>query len=231
MEQEIEAIGQEVKEFADRLIQKAEEDEELGKLYKGTQIFFSPVVKNPQILFLGINPGSGYFNNVHKPVYKFEPQEQMEYVSEEYALSDDWKYVFGYGCYKDRPEKENLHRPDILENACKTNCFFFATKDSADLKKLIRLSGKYFGAELVEKSKDWTRRIVRFLEPEIIICEGKLAFEYFENFFRPEVEIVDNGDDYKCAKLGNSTVLMFSRRVDSRFKDIETVIDRIADFL
>ena len=231
MEQEIEAICQEVKEFADRLIQRAGEDEELGKLYKGTQVFLSPVKKNPQILFLGINPGAGYFNNNHEPVYKFGPQEQMEYVSEEYALSDDWKYVFGYGCYKDRPETENLHRPDILENACKTNCFFFATKDSADLKKLIRLSGKYFGAELVEKSKDWTRRIVRFLDPEIIICEGKQAFEYFENFFRPELEITDNGDDCKCAKLGNSTVLMFSRRVDSRFKDIDTVVDRIADFL
>ena len=229
MEQEIEAIGQEVKEFADRLIQKAEEDGELGKLYKGTQIFFSPVKKNPQILFLGINPGAGGFKYTKKPVYKFGPQEQMEYVSEEYALSDDWKYVFGYGWHKDKPH--TLHRPDILENACKTNCFFFATKDSADLKKLIRISGKYFGAELVEKSKDWSRRIVRFLDPEIIICEGKQAFEYFENFFRPEVEIIDNGDDYKFAKLGNSTVLMFSRRVDSRFKDIEAVIEKIADFL
>ncbi|MBD5399423.1 MAG: hypothetical protein HDR57_02140 [Treponema sp.] len=229
MEQEIEAIGQEVKEFADRLIQKAEEDEELGKLYKGTQIFFSPVKKNPQILFLGINPGSGYFNNVHKPVYKFEPQEQMEYVSEEFNLSDDWKYVFGHSWYKDNPN--SLRRPDILENACKINCFFFATNNSKDLKKLIKLSGKYFGNELVEKSKDWTRRIVRLLEPKIIICEGKQAFVYFENFLHPELEITDNGDDYKCAKLGNSTVLMFSRRVDSRFKDIETVIDRISDFL
>lgn len=229
MEQEIEAIGQEVKEFADRLIQKAGEDEELGKLYKGTQIFFSPVKKNPQILFLGINPGAGGFKYTQKPVYKFEPQEQMEYVSEEFNLSDDWKYVFGHSYYKDNPK--SLHRPDILENACKTNCFFFATKDSADLKKLIRLSGKYFGAELVEKSKDWTRRIVRLLEPKIIICEGKQAFVYFENFLRPELEIVDNGDDYKYAKLGNSTVLMFSRMINSRFKYIETVIDRIADFL
>lgn len=229
MEQEIETIGQEVKEFADRLIQRANEDEELGKLYKGTQIFFSPVVKNPQILFLGINPGSGYFNGTHKPVYKFEPQEKMEYVSEEFNLSDDWKYVFGHSWYKDNPD--SLQRPDILENACKINCFFFATNNSRDLKKLIKLSQKYFGNELFVKSKDWTRRIVRFLEPQIIICEGKQAFVYFENFFRPELEIIDNGNDYKYAKLGNSTVLMFSRTINSRFKDIGTVIDQIGCFI
>lgn len=227
-EKEFAAIQAEVKELADKVIALAENDEELKNLYRGTQIYFSPIQTNPEIMFLGINPGPGYYKHNDKtPVYRLEPTERIEYLTEEYNLADDWKYVFG---------EKNLNYISGLENAFKTNCFYFATDDSKSLEKLIRVSAKHLKNEIAEKSKDWTTRMIKLVSPKILICEGFGAFDYLKRFMGNELVICDEetkqaGKNCKCARLGEIIVFGFARDISSRFKEIEIVIDKIDEYL
>ena len=222
------AIQAEVKELADRIILLTEKDEELKSLYRGTTIYFSPIQENPDIMFLGINPGAGHYNHTNNtPIYNFEPLEEMEYLSQEYNLANDWQYVFG---------EKNLNCIGVLEWAFKTNCFYIATDDSKKLKRFIQLSGKYLKNEIIEKSKGWTIRMIKLISPKILICEGFAAFDYLKNFLGDELVICDEeskqaGENCKCARFRNIVVFGFKRDVSSRFKDIEIVIDKIDEYL
>ena len=61
MNEEFEIIQKEVKTLADKIIKLTETDEQLKHLYKGTQIYMSPIQIKPEIMFLGINPGAGHY--------------------------------------------------------------------------------------------------------------------------------------------------------------------------
>jgi len=77
---------------------------------------FSPVFENPDFLFLGINPGSGFFKHNGIKVKKYSPLEKSEYETEEYNLQSEWKYVFG--------EKEKINNLPLLYNSPKINFSF-----------------------------------------------------------------------------------------------------------
>jgi len=45
----------------------------VDKYYKGIQVFFSPLVYKPKVMFLGINPGAGFYNENNRPVKRYSP--------------------------------------------------------------------------------------------------------------------------------------------------------------
>lgn len=159
-------LKQEVSDYQDLILKITTTDNAVKDIYKGCQVLFSPLIERPEILFIGINPGAGYLDRYGESVNKLTPQNELEYLSsgENYRLLQETIKVF-----KDADKMDNL------KGAVKTNHCFFATKSTADLSLLVK---KLDNAGLSPNVKfdDWTRRLIKMINPEIIICEGVNAF-------------------------------------------------------
>lgn len=195
----LEKLQNEVKVFADKIIKISKSDEKVKKLYKGVQIYFSPIQEKPKFMFLGINPGSGYFDYNHECVYRFEPLEEIEYKTYDYKLAVEWKYVFG--------NKENmLNRMDLLENAFKTNLYYIATKDKKDLDVLRRYLSNNYGLreECFIKPNEWTKTFVDVIKPEIILCEGFTVYNELKRVYPELNHIKEFNKNYKISYINNN---------------------------
>lgn len=134
--------------------------------YKGVQILFSELKHKPKFMLIGINPGPGYYNKYHENVLKYEEAEELEYFEETYRLGEETKHLFKLAdCF------------DELYNAVKTNWTFLATPNANELDKLMGKLLYDHNINLYTKSDYWAKRMIQLVQPEIIICEGKKAFD------------------------------------------------------
>lgn len=202
--EKLEKLQNEVKAFADKIIEISKSDEKVKDLYKGVQIYFSRIQEKPKFMFLGINPGSGYFDTTGECVYVFEQAAEMDYIPDnpKYILANQWKNIFG--------NKDNmLNRMDLLENAFKTNLYYISTKDKKDLDKLRRHLSNNYGLreECFRKPYEWTKTFIDVIKPEIILCEGFTVLDELKKIY-PEMNCVKEdwgfNSYYKIAYLDNS---------------------------
>lgn len=200
-------------------------DVEIQTLYRGTSLWYSPIVENPEVMFLGINPGAGFYNNNnHQLCHFFEPLKIMEYTDpkQDYQLKWEWMYVFG---------EKGLNRLDVLSKSVKTNFCYLATEDEAALKKLFtQIRGKLNIAPY-EIFGNWTRQIIQQINPKLLICEGKDALEFlktwsFKNEYKDEAPV--NG--LKKGTIGNIKVLQVSRTY-STLKNADSIISEIGKLI
>ena len=147
------------------------------KYYKGIQIMFSPLIIRPKVMFIGINPGAGFFNTNNRHVKRFSPLENSEYLKGEYRLAQQTRKLF---------DKAGLTSED-LKNSVKSNCFFFATKNEKELHQFL---SHLKPTKVYNKSEKWIDDLVNLIKPSIIICEGKSAFSRFVK--NKNCEINDN---------------------------------------
>ena len=149
----------------------------IDKYYKGIQILFSPLFIRPKVMFIGINPGSGFFNTNKKLVKRFSPLENSEYLNGEYRLAQQTRKLFDIA---------GLTSED-LKNSVKSNCFFFATRNEKELHQFL---SHLKPTKVYNKSEKWIDELVNLIKPKIIICEGKSAFSRFVK--NKDCEIKDN---------------------------------------
>lgn len=177
-------------------------------------------------MFIGINPGAGFYNGTGKRVMNFCPLEKSEYETEEYNLQNDWVTIFG-----DKYEINNL---ELLFNSFKTNCSFFATKDSKSLTLLKSKLKKYFGNKIENKEKEWISKIIDYVDPKLIICEGFAAYNNLLNLISNKdikVNETEKGN-VRCSYLNNYIPIVgFKRNISSRFVDIEEVVDTLLSYM
>lgn len=227
MQSEIEQMQNEVDNLANQIEEICKTDKEVDDLYLGTQVYFSPLKKQMDLMFIGINPGSGSYKYGGKKPHSITPLEKSGYETEEFALQDDWKAIFG--------ENEKINNLDLLYSGFKTNCSFVATKDSNALSKLKSLLKNKYKLDIAQKEKQWVKTLIAYVEPEIIICEGYGAFSELQNMFTADEFKIDEtakSNTHKIAYLNSYIpVLGFKRRVDSRFENIEDVVDTLCEFL
>ena len=200
-------------------------DAEIQTLYRGTSLWYSPIVDNPEVMFLGINPGAGFYNNNnHQLCHFFEPLKIMEYVDEtqSYQLKWEWNYVFG---------EKGLNRLDVLARSVKTNFCYLATEDEAALKKLFtQIRGKLNIAPY-EVFGNWTRQVVQQIHPKLLICEGKDALEFLRNWsFKNEYKEIENAANLRKGQIGDIKVLQVSRTY-STLKNADGIISEIGKIL
>lgn len=155
-----------------RIVDKLDEGPMFKRFYTGWKVWFSPVLDNPKILFIGINPGG--VEGVEADV---EPDGQLQYIYDEsptWYLKNDTLKVFY--------DKRISNRID-LEDCVKTNYYYLATrKFNSNFYKLVEFLGRQsdkqgLGDIFLEKSKLWTQQLIQVLKPKIIICEGVTAFD------------------------------------------------------
>jgi hypothetical protein len=53
----------EVKGLNERILDECKKNDKIENLYRGCQIFFSPVKEKHEVMLIGINPGPGYYNS------------------------------------------------------------------------------------------------------------------------------------------------------------------------
>ena len=196
-------------------------DAEIQALYRGTSLWYSPIVENPEIMFLGINPGAGFYNNNnHQLCHFFEPLKIMEYTDpkQDYKLKWEWMYVFG---------EKGLNRMDVLAKSVKTNFCYLSTNNERTLKKLFtQIRGKLNIAPY-EVFGNWTRQVVQQIHPKLLICEGKLALEFLRDWsFKNEYKEIESAADLRKGQIGDIKVLQVSR-ARSTLKNADGIINEI----
>ncbi len=202
-----EIMKPEIELFHTEMMEKLNSDEQIKKLYTGWKVWFSPILINPEILFIGINPGGGEGGDL-----TLEPDGILQYIFDESAgfnLKDDINEVFN--------EKELFDLVD-LAYCVKTNYYYLATKNSDEIKKIGDFLGREkdksgLGDKFFQNSKKWSNQILDIIKPNLIICEGKTAFILLTQFALELKKIETNGQDvftFYCEKL-NATIIMFER--------------------
>jgi hypothetical protein len=197
-------LEKEVRKLHFQLMECAEKSPEIAQLYKGCQIWYSPILVKPKILLIGFNPGAGYFNWEGKIVEQFEPLTALEYYLSDHSLANQTKKLF-----------QLMDKEDVLRNnTVKINFYFFATSNVTDFKKLTKLLPNEISAQLFHLARVWTNQIIETLEPELILCEGVAAFDevaaLFENKFS-----ADKSEVHVQYQTENVTVFAYKRNQGS----------------
>ncbi len=208
-----------LKEEVDSTVREIESDENtmksIVKYYKGVQILFSNLTHRPKIMLVGINPGEGYYKQHGKRVRKLDIQEKLEYAYScyKYSLARNTRKLF-----------ELADCSNYLADTVKTNCFFLATQNEADLYKMLSKLKEF---KLYKKSSDWLNRLIEMVNPEIIICEGKSAFDRVVK--NRNCDIIIN--KHYCYAECNGYQIIGYRRLRSSIRDIEEVAKKIKEIL
>ena len=120
---------------------------------------------------------------------------------------------------------------DLLEKSVKTNFCYLATENEKKLEKLFtQIRGK-LDITPYEVFGNWTRQVVKEINPKLLICEGAKALEWMSRWsFKDEYKSELKNDDMEKGRIGNIQVLRFNR-VFSTFKNIDVVIKEIKNCL
>ncbi|OAD90897.1 hypothetical protein A7A78_13160 [Aequorivita soesokkakensis] len=160
-----------------------DQNEQAQHLYGGFYIWDSKYILNPEIMFIGINPGNGNPSNNGSLNYK--PESQMSYLefldTEEpnltYTLARETIDVFKKSGY-------NLEQIiDILNNkSVKTNFHYIITRNETDIKKCFNLVEQNGFNNYWLQSYKWTGDLINIIRPKVIICEGKGVFDVIKDY-------------------------------------------------
>ena len=196
MENQYSEIKLEVEEFLTKFENDENQSIAFKKYFRGIQILFTPLIHKPKFMFIGINPGAGYYNyegNKSKYVKRLSPMKNTEYIGQEYRLAKETRKLF---------KLSGISQID-LKNSVKTNYYFLATKNANDLTKLL-INLKDYNIE--KKSEKWITKLTEIVEPEIIICEGKSIFEKFTK------SKVSENDEVYYFEMGKIKVIGYKRK-------------------
>ncbi|RPD44873.1 hypothetical protein DNI29_19420 [Hymenobacter sediminis] len=183
---------------------------DIANYNKGWRVFFGPIMSQPKVLIIGINPGNGQPGVVD--IALWEDEEVFEYTNPEYnfALARETRSVF--------TEAGLL---DVLTTATvKTNYYFLSTTKERDLYKITDSLGRTLqheeealGDKFFRKSAEWTKRLIELLEPQVILCEGKVAYENVIDLFPQHGEQTwENHCGFTALPDQGLTVVGYSRR-------------------
>ena len=214
--EKLEIVKNEVIEIHNKILKTCEENGKLKKIYKGCIIYLSPLYKNPDVLYFGINPGDGYFRRENKIMQEFDPQETDKHS--------------GYGIWLEFEDCcTKINKKYLLKSTVKSNRYFFATHNVRNLDKFFDLLPQEFHWEIARKQENWIKTIVYELSPKIIICGGQTAYEKFISLY-PDHEYLEGSKDNHVIKINGIHLLSFKRRIDGKMKNKEDFIEYLRKY-
>lgn len=178
IEEDYSILKEEISLYRKRIQEVIISGTEEESLCKGFAVWFSELKFQPTFLFIGINPGAGFYREygIKYRDTDLDPSDCFEYCEYGGKLAEDTIEVFS-----------KLKLEEELLNSVKTNIHYIVTNNQ---KELIRLQGLLidkFGINLYEKAEQWTKKIIEIIQPKCILCEGaysamRLAEYYGVNF-------------------------------------------------
>lgn len=158
--------------------------------YRGLQILMTPLVIHPKVMFIGINPGSGYFNNYkneglpkENPIYiidhkphnnnPFGKQNSFCKLIQSCFYPDDWQTL---------KKEPNLNL--VWCNICP-----IATPGAGNYRQLLDMAGTVYAWKTLHRT---IHQLAILIKPQLILCLGKEAFnEYCNNEFIRDLDNID----------------------------------------
>lgn len=211
----------EIEDLFERIYIAIKDKPEADALYNGWQVWFSSIIENPDILFIGNNPNSV------KNDPDFEPHNSFDYLEDKNAwgLKDSTLEVFS--------DSKLLNHLDLTK-CVKTNYYYLATSDGSTLDVLRGIlerdeASKKLVDEFNQKSRKWTRQIIDILNPKYIFCEGFSAFDLLIKYSLEENYSRDKSLDvlvYQSEKYPFK-IIAYSRNLNSRIKNQVLLVETL----
>lgn len=224
----LEAWLKDVKKTLTTLKIKIDENPTSKALYGGFYIWDSKCVKNPEIMFIGINPGNGNPANngqiITDESHQFSYMEYLDGENNTYTLARETIQAFEMAGYNTQ-EIRNL----LNEKSIKTNFYYLITTNQPDIKKCLNGVNDYTFSDFWKQSYKWTLELIDIMNPKVVICEGKSVFD--------EIKENDIYTDLKwsndCGYLirPNGQIIIGYNRVFSNIKNKEEFSNLIARFV
>lgn len=195
--QNYETIKEDIGQFLDLVKLNINDNQIAKEKFLGYRVFYSPLIINPTVLFIGINPGAGQLCEY------LDPEERFEYLDYDFTLAKETKQVFSeIGC------------SHILENsAVKINYYYIITPTETELYNFTALLEPTLGRQFYEKSGEWTKRMISLINPKIIICEGRRAYDKVTELYQGDWKETKLSDCWLYENPENNiTVVGYSRR-------------------
>jgi hypothetical protein len=193
------------------------DDNDIAKsLYGGFYVWDSKYIENPEIMFIGINPGNGNPNNSGKIVV--DPEHQISYMefldgeNPNYRLAIETINSFEMAGYS-IPEIREL----LNEKSIKTNFYYLITKNQTDISKCINQLDNYSFNDFWQKSYHWTGQLIELTNPKVIICEGKSVFDTIKDYD----DVLETNWENDCGYFvrPNGQVIIGYNRIFSNIKN------------
>ncbi|WP_310395353.1 hypothetical protein [Hymenobacter sp.] len=182
----------------------------LQTLYKGWRVFFSPVLARPRVLLIGINPGNGQAGNIDTAFWGGELP--FEYTAYSYTLARETRQAFA----------DAGLAAVFASDTMKTNYCFLSTTQAKELEQLTDGLGRTadgqenLGQKVYRKSNEWTLRFLALFGPQVVLCEGKTAYNWVRQLLghSPE-EAWDKESECGYAQFPEQgfTLIGYSRRL------------------
>jgi hypothetical protein len=182
-----------------KIVDLSKTNSEVKRLYKGCEVYFTPWIRNPDLMLVGINPGAGFYKQYKEIIQSFTPKGK-HYDESSFGLAREIKWVFS-----------QLGKESILKNTFKTNYYYYATENEKELDLLFRALPRELVGEIENNSKKWIKMFVEEFNPKLIICEGIKSFRKFLQAYHPNYDKVHEGKYVKYTKINGIPVFAFMR--------------------
>ena len=200
-----------VYEFNTELIKTLGERSNHKDLYYGFEIFDGKPITNPEILFIGINPGRGN-KEFNRSMIETDQISYLDIYNDDYR--DDYpntyhlaeKTIIFFRLINWSDEKiKNVFKNKVI----KTNFYNLITENIKNLNKVIddiQFSNEYF-----KKSAFFSTQLINILKPNIVILEGKTVFNNIvEQCYQKKVWSV-NDFGYLYDDTNNTHIIGYKR--------------------
>ncbi len=173
----IEEWKKQVNEYLNSLNHELQKDEKAKELYYGFDVIDGMLIKNPLILFVGINPGKGngerHFevkmesNRIsYLDVFNTEVEDKYDYPLAKNTI----KLLIGAGYAEDEIIK-------LLTKSCvKTNLYHVITDKEDDIKNIFGSISSINIKDYYDISSMFCVELIKLINPKIVIFEGKSAY-------------------------------------------------------
>lgn len=209
---EVESYNSGLKELLDK-------DSNYKDLFYGFEVIDGKLIENPEILFIGINPGRGngeYGKNIFSTsrisyLDIYDESYETDYENG-YHLAEKTKRFFHKAGWDDHKIKKVFS-----ERVVKTNFYHLATLNKTDLKKVLQdvdRSNEYF-----KKSAEFSIQLINILKPKVIILEGKTVFDFIVKECYEEKVWNDKDFGYFFDKSNQSHILGYNRNISNENRE------------
>jgi uracil-DNA glycosylase len=176
-------IRPDIESLAAEVARALDANPKVRPLFQGWRVFFGPVMARPKVLLIGINPGNGQADKTGQADARdtdfWGSEWQFEYTQYNYSLARETREMFAAaGLTK------------VLATATmKTNYCFLGTTQADELEQLTDGLGRTadgeedLGTRVYRKSEQWLRELIALLNPQTVVCEGSIAYQWVRPLF------------------------------------------------
>jgi len=149
-------------------------------LYYGFEVIDGKIIENPEILFIGINPGVGNGKRHHTVKFDSERISYLDIYNDDYRVDYEKGYHLAEKVIKffkllNWSDEKII---DLLENkAVRTNFYHIATDDGKEINKTVNYIKSGFHHSYFKKSAEFTIQLIDIIKPKLVILEGKKVFD------------------------------------------------------